>query len=98
MPCPWSQRLETYPKKTRVHGSPALQALYLILLVPLAAARPQLEGFGDATDQEVAEIRAGTYLETFNVGAGGSVGQTLARVSTRLAHLTHLYLCFLFGF
>jgi Insect cuticle protein len=29
-------------------------------------AAPQQVGFGDATDAEIAEIRAGTYLETFD--------------------------------
>mgnify|MGYP006975905418 FL=1 len=31
----------------------------------LALAAPQL-GFGDASPDEIAEIRAGTYLETFD--------------------------------
>jgi hypothetical protein len=29
-------------------------------------AAPQVVGFGDATDADIAEIRAGTYLETFD--------------------------------
>ena len=38
--------------------------LLVLLVVPLAAlAAPQV-GFGDASDQEIAEIRAGSYLET----------------------------------
>ena len=32
---------------------------------PLSLAAPQI-GFGDATDAEIAQIRAGTYLETFD--------------------------------
>ena len=32
----------------------------------MALAAPQQVGFGDATDADIAEIRAGTYLETFD--------------------------------
>merc|ERR1712066_64435 len=39
--------------------------LVLLLVVPLCLAAPQV-GFGDASDQEIAEIRAGSYLETVN--------------------------------
>merc|ERR1711981_227421 len=35
----------------------------VLLVVPLCLAAPQV-GFGDASDQEIAEIRAGSYLET----------------------------------
>jgi hypothetical protein len=41
------------------------QVLLLAFLSTLARAAP-LEGFGDATDAEIAEIRAGTYLEMFD--------------------------------
>merc|ERR1712066_1121563 len=37
--------------------------LLVLLVVPLCLAAPQV-GFGDASDQEIAEIRAGSYLET----------------------------------
>ena len=37
--------------------------LLVLLVVPLCLAAPQV-GFGDANDQEIAEIRAGTYQET----------------------------------
>jgi hypothetical protein len=41
-----------------------MEKLLVLLVVPLAAlAAPQV-GFGDASDQEIAEIRAGSYLET----------------------------------
>ncbi|XP_023340739.1 P17/29C-like protein DDB_G0287399 [Eurytemora carolleeae] len=37
----------------------------VLLASPLCLGAPQ-EGFGDASAQEIAEIRAGTYLETFD--------------------------------
>ena len=39
----------------------------MIVLVasPLCLGAP-LEGFGDASDEEIAQIRAGTYLEMFD--------------------------------
>merc|ERR1712106_915906 len=36
-----------------------------LFLMPLCLGSP-LEGFGDATDVEIAEIRGGTYLEGFD--------------------------------
>merc|ERR1711953_809140 len=41
-----------------------MEKLLVLLVVPLCSlAAPQV-GFGDASDQEIAEIRAGSYLET----------------------------------
>merc|ERR1712203_715856 len=41
-----------------------MEKLLVLLVVPLCGlAAPQV-GFGDASDQEIAEIRAGSYLET----------------------------------
>merc|ERR1712183_50569 len=40
-----------------------MEKLLVLLVVPLCLAAPQV-GFGDASDQEIAEIRAGSYLET----------------------------------
>merc|ERR1711892_329480 len=37
----------------------------VVFLMPLCLGSP-LEGFGDATDAEIAEIRGGTYLEGFD--------------------------------
>merc|ERR1712128_252006 len=37
----------------------------VVFLLPLCLGSP-LEGFGDATDAEIAEIRGGTYLEGFD--------------------------------
>merc|ERR1712128_276021 len=37
----------------------------VVFLMPLCLGSP-LEGFGDATDVEIAEIRGGTYLEGFD--------------------------------
>ena len=42
-----------------------LQVLFLAVLVHVSIGAP-LEGFGDATDAEIEEIRAGTYLEMFD--------------------------------
>merc|ERR1712128_9411 len=39
--------------------------LLIVFLMPLCLGIP-LEGFGDATDVEIAEIRGGTYLEGFD--------------------------------
>merc|ERR1712234_15715 len=36
-----------------------------LLIAPLCLAAPQV-GFGDASPDEIAQIRAGTYLQTFN--------------------------------
>merc|ERR1712210_85145 len=41
------------------------RVLFLAVLVHVSLGAP-LEGFGDATDAEIAEIRAGTYLEMFD--------------------------------
>ena len=41
------------------------QFVLVLLASPLCLGAPQ-EGFGDASAQEIAEIRAGTYLETFD--------------------------------
>merc|ERR1711970_1388603 len=38
---------------------------FLLVVSPLCLGAP-LEGFGDATDEEIAQIRAGTYLEMFD--------------------------------
>merc|ERR1719504_560177 len=40
-----------------------MEKLLVLLVAPLCLAAPQV-GFGDASDQEIAEIRAGSYLET----------------------------------
>ena len=37
-----------------------------VALTLAAPAPQQVEGFGDATPQEIAEIRAGTYGEMFD--------------------------------
>merc|ERR1711892_1230392 len=37
----------------------------VVFFMPLCFGSP-LEGFGDATDEEIAEIRGGTYLEGFD--------------------------------
>ena len=44
------------------------QLILLSSVAALALAAPQGRpvGFGDATEQEIAEIRAGTYGETFD--------------------------------
>merc|ERR1712088_972487 len=41
------------------------RVLFLAVLVHISIGAP-LEGFGDATDAEIEEIRAGTYLEMFD--------------------------------
>merc|ERR1712130_216433 len=41
------------------------RVLFLAVLAHVSIGAP-LEGFGDATDAEIAEIRAGTYLEMFD--------------------------------
>ena len=41
------------------------QVLFLAVLAHVSVGAP-LEGFGDATDAEIEEIRAGTYLEMFD--------------------------------
>ncbi|XP_023340737.1 glycine, alanine and asparagine-rich protein [Eurytemora carolleeae] len=41
------------------------KSVLVLLASPLCLGAPQ-EGFGDASAQEIAEIRAGTYLETFD--------------------------------
>merc|ERR1712018_296267 len=41
------------------------RVLFLAVLAQVSIGAP-LEGFGDATDAEIAEIRAGTYLEMFD--------------------------------
>merc|ERR1711935_888955 len=42
-----------------------MNKLLVVFLMPLCLGSP-LEGFGDATDVEIAEIRGGTYLEGFD--------------------------------
>ena len=42
------------------------QFVLLLLASPLVLSAPAQIGFGDATDEEIAQIRAGTYLETFD--------------------------------
>merc|ERR1712128_68280 len=42
-----------------------MSKLLVVILMPLCLGSP-LEGFGDATDVEIAEIRGGTYLEGFD--------------------------------
>ena len=42
-----------------------LQLFLCVLLAGRSLASP-LQGFGDATDEEIAQIRAGTYLEMFD--------------------------------
>merc|ERR1711892_1290444 len=42
-----------------------MSKLLVVFLMPLCLGSP-LEGFGDATDAEIAEIRGGTYLEGFD--------------------------------
>merc|ERR1719187_2529037 len=41
------------------------RVLFLTVLAHVSIGAP-LEGFGDATDAEIEEIRAGTYLEMFD--------------------------------
>merc|ERR1712088_1132087 len=41
------------------------RVLFLAVLAHVSVGAP-LEGFGDATDAEIEEIRAGTYLEMFD--------------------------------
>ena len=48
--------------KIDLHSS---QVLFLAVLAHASVGAP-LEGFGDATDAEIEEIRAGTYLEMFD--------------------------------
>ena len=50
-------------KTTQIYNSS--QVLFLAVLAHISIGAP-LEGFGDATDAEIAEIRAGTYLEMFD--------------------------------
>merc|ERR1711935_591480 len=42
-----------------------MNKLLVVFLMPLCLGSP-LEGFGDAIDAEIAEIRGGTYLEGFD--------------------------------
>ena len=52
----------TQESKIYFHSS---QVLFVALLAYISHGAP-LEGFGDATDAEIEEIRAGTYLEMFD--------------------------------
>ena len=53
------------PVRVNNHSTFPFQTLLFAALLGLATAVP-LEGFGDATDEEIAQIRAGTYLEMFD--------------------------------
>merc|ERR1712018_51506 len=44
-----------------------MQKVFVILIAPLCLGAPSpQEGFGDATQEEIAQIRAGTYGEMFD--------------------------------